>query len=64
MEDTKLNIEKLAENYKHFSTDVENFLTKGNKSAATRARKALLEISKLCKDIRKQIQEIKNSGGA
>ena len=64
MEDIKLNIEKLADNYKHFSADVENFLAKGNKSAATRARKALLEISKLCKDVRKQIQEIKNSGGA
>jgi len=64
MEDIKLNIEKLAENHGHFSADVENFLGKGNKSAATRARKALLEISKLCKDIRKQIQEIKNGGGA
>jgi ElaB/YqjD/DUF883 family membrane-anchored ribosome-binding protein len=64
MEDIKLNIEKLAENYKHFSTDVESFLEKGNKSAATRARKALMEISKLCKDVRRQIQEIKNSSEA
>jgi len=40
------------------------FLEKGNKAAATRARKSLLEISKLCKDIRKQIQEIKNEGKA
>ena len=64
MEDIKLNIEKLSENYEHFSTDVESFLEKGNKAAATRARKALLEVSKLCKDIRKQVQEIKNSDKA
>ncbi len=33
----------------------------GNKSAGTRARKALAEISKLCKDRRKDIQESNNS---
>jgi len=33
----------------------------GNKSAGTRARKALAEISKYCKDRRKEIQESKNS---
>ena len=32
----------------------------GNKSAGTRARKALAEIAKLCKDRRAEIQEIKN----
>tara|TARA_R100001129_G_C5176866_1_gene206534 strand:- start:397 stop:594 length:198 start_codon:yes stop_codon:yes gene_type:complete len=58
------SIKNLTDNYTHFSTDVENFLSKGNKSAATRARKSLLEISKLCKDIRKQIQDIKNSNEA
>ena len=33
----------------------------GNKSAGTRARKALSEISKLCKERRKEIQQTKNS---
>ena len=33
----------------------------GNKSAGTRARKALSEIGKLCKVIRQEIQEQKNS---
>lgn len=33
----------------------------GNKSAATRARKALSEISRLCRELRKNIQEQKNS---
>lgn len=32
----------------------------GNKSAGTRARKALAEIAKLCKERRAEIQEIKN----
>lgn len=33
----------------------------GNKSAATRARKALAEIAKLCKERRAEIQSQKNS---
>lgn len=33
---------------------------KGNKSAGTRARKALAEITKACKERRKEIQDIKN----
>jgi hypothetical protein len=35
---------------------------KGNKSAGTRARKALAEIAKLCKDRRAEIQNTKNAG--
>lgn len=42
-----------------YSAEYEKFLG-GNKSAGTRARKALAEISKLCKDIRASIQEEKN----
>lgn len=59
IEDNKSDINVYFEN---FSTDVDLFLEKGNKAAATRARKSLLEISKLCKEIRKQIQEKKNAG--
>lgn len=33
----------------------------GNKAAGTRARKALAEISKLCKERRKEIQDSKNT---
>jgi hypothetical protein len=39
----------------------EKFAEKGNKAAGTRARKALMEVVKLCKDRRKEIQEAKNS---
>lgn len=40
----------------------EKFAEKGNKAAGTRARKALMEITKLCKERRKEIQESKNTG--
>ena len=45
----------------------ETFLTengkfeKGNKSAGTRARKALMEISRFCKTRRSEIQDSKNA---
>lgn len=39
----------------------DKFSTKGNKAAGTRARKALMDITKLCKDRRKEIQESKNN---
>lgn len=55
------NLEKIKEEFERFLADNEVFNTKGNKSAGTRARKALMEISKLCKEIRKEIQEKKNS---
>ena len=60
MSDIKENNSDINTYFENYTTDVDLFLEKGNKAAATRARKSLLEISKLCKDIRKQIQEIKN----
>ena len=63
-EEIQFKIKDLEYYVNHFNSDVESFLDKGTKSAATRARKALLEISKLCKDIRKEIQEIKNNPDA
>ena len=41
--------------------DNAKFAEKSNKAAGTRARKALMEITKLCKDRRKEIQEAKNN---
>ena len=43
-----------------YTAENEKF-SQGNKAAGTRARKALAEISKLCKERRKEIQESKNS---
>ena len=52
------NIVNLFDTYKSENEKFEN----GNKSAGTRARKALSEIAKICKDRRKEIQEMKNNG--
>jgi len=46
--------------FETYQVETEKF-NKGNKSAGTRARKALSEISKLCKVRRQEIQEQKNS---
>jgi hypothetical protein len=57
-------INDLTEQYNIFQEEIEKFNEKGVGAAGTRARKALLEIAKLTKDIRKQIQEKKNEGKA
>tara|TARA_R110000803_G_scaffold87733_1_gene154651 strand:- start:33 stop:218 length:186 start_codon:yes stop_codon:yes gene_type:complete len=56
--------DELTEQYNIFQEEIEKFNEKGVGAAGTRARKALLEIAKLTKDIRKQIQEKKNEGKA
>lgn len=63
-----LIIEKMSENLGEKFTklqiavskakpDVESVLQKSNKSAARRARKELMSISKLCKELRADITE-------
>ena len=49
---------------KEFNEYIENntkFFDKGNKAASVRARKALLNLSKLCKEGRKEILEAKKT---
>lgn len=46
--------------YEVYLTENEKF-ENGNKSAGTRARKALAEISKICKERRAEIQASKNA---
>ena len=46
--------------YEVYLAENEKF-ENGNKSAGTRARKALAEISKICKERRAEIQAVKNS---
>lgn len=53
--------EELTKQYNAYIEDNLKFLEKGNKAAGTRARKALMEMTKLCKIRRKEIQEAKNS---
>lgn len=47
-------VNQINEQIEIFKTNAELQLTKNNKAAGTRARKAALEISKLMKDFRKQ----------
>lgn len=51
--------DQLISLFETYAKENEKF-SGGNKAAGTRARKALAEISKLCKDRRKEIQEVKN----
>ncbi len=54
--------EQLKDAYFTFLEEYDKFTVKGNKSAGTRARKALLEVGKLTKTVRTEIQATKNSG--
>ena len=40
--------------------DAEKFTGSGNKAAGTRVRKAMLDIGKLAKEVRAEVQEMKN----
>lgn len=54
------NHDSLVSLFEVYVTESEKF-EQGNKSAGTRARKALAEITKLCKERRAEIQAVKNS---
>lgn len=58
MMETHLKLKALMEEYQ---AEQDNFEIKGVKASAARARKALMEISKLTKVRRAEIQEKKNS---
>jgi len=49
----KALLAKINEQYKAFSENAELQVSKNNKAAGTRARKAALELSKLMKEFRK-----------
>ncbi len=52
-------VEQIKVQYEAFVAENEKFVTKGNKAAAGRARKALSELAKLCKVRRAEILEEK-----
>lgn len=54
------NHETLVNLFEVYVAENEKFET-GNKSAGTRARKALAEITKICKERRAEIQASKNA---
>jgi len=55
------NHEMLVSLFETYSTEREKFIEKGVKVSATRARKALSEIAKVTKELRKEIQDQKNT---
>jgi hypothetical protein len=57
MSATAAKLTMLVAQFEEEDTKFEN----GNAAAGTRARKALMEIKRLCDDRRKQIQEKKNA---
>ena len=54
--------ETIIAHFEQYVSENDKFNEKGNKAAGTRARKALMEVAKLCKERRKEIQESKNNG--
>ena len=53
--------EQIKEAYENYLAEADKFDDKGNKAAATRARKALGDMGKLAKSRRAEIQEKKNA---
>lgn len=53
--------EKLIELFETYKAENEKFTTKGVKVSASRARKALSEIAKICKERRKEILDEKDN---
>lgn len=52
--------DQLMNLFEIYISENEKF-SKGNKSAGTRARKALAEVSKICRERRKEIQNSKTA---
>jgi ElaB/YqjD/DUF883 family membrane-anchored ribosome-binding protein len=57
----KDNVQELLTTLTSALEEAEKFSEKGNKAAGTRVRKALLDVSKGCKDIRQQVTNEKNA---
>ena len=53
--------EQIVEQFEAYVAESQKFEVKGVKAAAARARKALGEMGKLSREIRKEIQEKKNA---
>jgi len=52
--------QEFAKIVESMETDFEKFYDKGVGSAGTRVRKSLQELAALCKDVRKDVTEVKN----
>ena len=55
----RVSLEQLIALLEEAKVDYHKFYVKGNKTAATRLRKSLQDVSKLCKKAREQVLEQK-----
>jgi hypothetical protein len=58
---SKNRFEEFSKIVEAMEGDFEKFYDKGVGSAGTRVRKALQELAALCKDVRKDVTEVKNA---
>lgn len=61
---TKSNYEQIHDLLEASKKDAEKFFNKGNKAAGTRLRQSMSDISKLCFEVRKDVQAIKHGSDA
>lgn len=54
-------IEKMEALLAEMKADGDKFYNSGNKAAGTRVRKSAMDISKLCKEVRVDVQNKKNN---
>jgi hypothetical protein len=55
---------QLSELVMSLQDDFEKFYDKNNNAAGTRVRKGMQDLKDLAQEIRKEVQDIKNSAGA
>ena len=55
-------IDLIEDQYEALMAEYEKFAEKGNNAAGTRARKSAMELTKLMKVLRTEIQTAKNAG--
>ena len=57
----KVTLDQLIALLEEAKVDYSKFYAKGNKTAATRLRKSLQDVSKLCKTAREEVLEYKKT---
>ncbi|RNI27690.1 histone H1 [Rufibacter immobilis] len=58
------NFSKLKDLVLSLESDFEKFYDKKNSAAGTRVRKGMQDLKNMAQDIRKEVQDMKNSEGA
>ncbi|AMM52186.1 histone H1 [Rufibacter sp. DG15C] len=58
------NFSKIKDLVLSLEGDFEKFYDKGNSAAGTRVRKGMQDLKNMAQDIRKEVQDMKNSEGA